>query len=257
MGRVAAIIAGMNNFRCLGTATIAALLTVLLASCGDPPPRRTRDKDDDWAREAREGSTGEGLNVRVDVQAYEVDDRDAEGWSFFWGASIPIGGSGRLSINGLRASTGGASFFARLDAWQKRSSVKSKTESFLVTADGYPASLEVAEVTAEPVTIVFLDDGRVIDTYRWTKAGAVLEVTPRRNRDGTVTVKVHPVVAHREGAGRTSFAQLDTEVTVKEGDAIVIGGSETEQSTIGSTLFSRWENNRRYRIVFVMRARSW
>lgn len=229
---------------------------LLLSSCGDPPPRH-RDRDDDWAREAREGgSTGQGLNVRVDVQAYEVDDRDAEGWNIFWGASIPVGG-GRLSINGLRAGTGGASFFAKLDTWQRRSSVHRKTESFLVTADGYPASLEAGDVMPEPVTIVYLDNGQVIDTFRWSKAGAVLEVTPRRNRDGTVTVRVHPVVSHREGAGRTSFAQLDTEVTVKEGDAIVIGGSETAQSTVGSTLFGRWESGRHYRLVFVMRARPW
>jgi hypothetical protein len=70
-------------------------------------------------------------------------------------------------------------------------------------------------------------------------------------------VRVHPVVAHREGAGTTSFAQLDTEVTVNLGDAVVIGGNQTAQDTIGSTLFSRWENSRRYRLVFVLRARSW
>ncbi|MEK7467552.1 MAG: hypothetical protein AAB074_09085 [Planctomycetota bacterium] len=238
------------------SAPFALALLALLSACGDPPPRRSREEDDDWARGARDGSTGQGLNVRVDVQAYEVDDRDAEGWSLFWGASVPIG-SARLSINGLRAATGGASFFARLDTWQRRSSVKRKTESFLVTADGSPASLEVSERVAEPVTIVFLDNGQVIDTFRWSKAGALLEVTPRRNGDGTVTVRVHPVVAHREGAGRTSFAQLDTEVTVKEGEAIVIGGNQTSQDTIGSTLFSRWESSRRYRLVFVLRARSW
>ncbi len=247
----------MTLHRLARTSAIAAVLLATLASCGDPPPRRSRGEDDDWARAARDGSTGEKLNVRVDVQVYQVDDRDAEGWSLFWGASVPIGGNARLSINGLRASTGGASFFARLDTWKNRSSVKRKTDSFLVTADGYPASLEVGEVSAEPVTIVFLDNGQVIDTYRWTRAGAILEVTPRRNGDGTVTVKVHPVVAHREGGGRTSFAQLDTEVTVKEGDAIVIGGSETSQDTIGSTLFSRWESSRRFRLVFVLRARGW
>ena len=246
----------MRIHRIAGFLPLAAVMIALLSSCGDPPPRRSRDEDDDWAKNARDGSTGQGLNVRVDVQAYEVDDRDAEGWSFFWGASVPIG-NGRLSINGLRAATGGSSFFARLETWQRRSSVKRKTESFLVTADGYPASLEVGDRVAEPVTIVYLDNGQVIDTFQWSKAGAVLEVTPRRNSDGTVTVKVHPVVAHREGAGRTSFAQLDTEVTVKEGEAIVIGGNQTSQDTIGSTLFSRRESSRRYRLVFVMRARSW
>ncbi|KAF0243265.1 MAG: hypothetical protein FD180_3492 [Planctomycetota bacterium] len=235
---------------------LAVALIALFSACGDPPRRRSRDEDDDWAKDARDGSTGQGLNVRVDVQVYEVDDRDAESWSFFWGASVPVG-SARLSFNGLRVATGGASFFARLSTWQKSSSVKRKTESFLVTADGHAASLEVSERVAEPVTIVFLDNGQVIDTYRWSNAGAYLEVTPQRNGDGTVTVKVHPAVAHREGAGRTSFKELDTEVTVKEGDAIVIGGNQTSQDTIGSTLFSRWESSRRYRLVFVLRARSW
>ncbi|MCE9581053.1 MAG: type II and III secretion system protein [Planctomycetes bacterium] len=236
-------------------AAALAFVVLLPVACGDPPPRH-RDDDDDWARGARDGSTGQGLNVRVDVQAYEVDDRDAEGWSLFWGASVPIG-SGRLSINGLRAGTGGAAFFARMDVWKKRSSVKRKTESFLVTADGHPASLEVGERRAEPVTIVYLDNGEVINTWRWTGAGALLEVTPRRNGDGTVTVKVHPLVSHREGAGRTQFAELDTEVTVKEGDAVVIGGNKTEQETFGSTLFSKWESGRQYRLVFVLRARGW
>jgi hypothetical protein len=233
--------------------TLALLL--LPIACGDPPPRH-HDDEDDWARGARDGSTGEKLNVRVDVQCYEVDERDADGWSLFWGASVPIG-SGRLSVNGLRAGTGGSAFFARLNVWQKRSSVKRTTDSFLVTADGHAASLEVGERTAEPVTIVYMDNGQVIDTYRWTNAGALLEVTPQRNGDGTVTVKVHPLVSHREGAGRTQFAELDTQVTVKEGEAVIIGGNKTEQDTIGSTLFSHWQNGRSYRLVFVLRAKGW
>lgn len=236
-------------------AMAASLL--LLSSCGDPPPRREAGDEDDWARSAREGRSGRGDNVRIDVQAYEVDERDAEGWAFFWGASVPVGGSGRLSINGLRAGTGGASFFARLDTWRRRSSVRRKTESFLVTMDGEPATLEVGERVAEPVTIVYLVDGRVVETYRWTTAGALLEVTPRRNPDSTITVKVHPVVSHREGNGRTSLAGLDTEVTVEEGDVVAIGGSETAEETVGSRLFSRWEASRRYRLVFVLRVRSW
>lgn len=234
-----------------------AASVLMLSSCGDPPPRRSVEEEDDWARSAREGRPGRGDNLRIDVQAYEVDERDAEGWSFFWGASVPVGGGGRLSINGLRAGTGGASFFAKLDTWRRRSSVRRKTESFLVTADGAPATLEVGERVAEPVTIVYLEDGRVVDTYRWTTAGALLEVTPKRNADRTVTVKVHPVVSHREGSGRTSLAGLDTVVTVEEGDAVVIGGNETSEDTVGSRLFSRWEGSRRYRLVFVMRVRSW
>lgn len=241
-----------------GRMAAAALMALLVSGCGDPPPRQrdARDDDEDWARAARDGSTGEGLNVRVDVECFEIDERDAEGWSFFWAASIPIG-SARLSVNGLRSATGGPAFFARLDAWRRRSTVRRQTRPFVVTSDGHPGMIEILEFRAEPVTLIFLDGGQVVDTYRWTHAGATLEVTPQRLGDGAIRLALHPVVSHREGAGRTSFKQLETVVTVKEDEAVVIGGTSDREDTFGSTFFSRTEGHRRYRLVFIVKARSW
>jgi hypothetical protein len=238
---------------------IATSLAVVasLNSCGDPPPRDPDPWEEDWASGARDGSTGQGLNVRVDVQTYEIDEADEEGWEAFWAAAIPIGG-GELSINGLTAGTGGPRFFASLDAWQRRSSVRRKTDSFIVTSDGVPGSIEVSEARAEPVTVLLWAGGQVVETWRWSKAGAFLEVVPERLGDKQVRVRVRPVVSHREGGGTTAIRQLETMVTVKEGEAVVIGGSSrAEEQSVGGTFFYRWSGRRRQRVVFVLRARGW
>ncbi|MBI2923330.1 MAG: hypothetical protein HYY18_19920 [Planctomycetes bacterium] len=237
----------------LRLASLAALASFAVSGCGPPPPRQPDPYEEEWNAA---GSTGEKLNVRTEVTIYEIDERDAEGWSFFWGASVPVAG-GRLSFNGLRVATGGAAFYARIDAWQRRSTVRRKTAPFIVSAPGYPGMIDVGEVRPEPVTIWIYDSGEVVGTYEWTKAGCSLEVTPFIEEGGRIRVRVHPVVAHREGGGRTRIGELETEVVVPEGDAVIIGGSEEARNSVGSTFFSRVESSRRYRMVFVLKSKRW
>jgi len=239
-------------------ATLVSLLILLVTSGCGPPPARQRDPwDEEMDRAGRGGGdSGEALNVRVDVQVYEIEQRDSEGWSLFWAASVPVGPA-RLRVNGLRAATGGPEFFARLDAWERRSTVRRKTSPFIVVADGYPGEIQVGEAIVEPVTIFYMEEGQVIDTWQWSRTGCVLSVTPKRLGNDLVSVTVRPEVSHREGDGRTRFARLETAVTVKEGEAVIIGGSEESEGSVGSTFFSRSESNRRYRVVFVLTARGW
>jgi type II secretory pathway component GspD/PulD (secretin) len=231
-----------------------AIVTLTMSACGPPPPREPDPWDEGWEEAGRASAVPEG-NVRVDVSAFEIDERDAEGWSFFWAASVPIGG-GHLSINGLTSATGGPRFFARLDAWQRRSTVKRMSAPFIVVADGYPASIEVGDVRREPVTVVYRRGGVVVETFEWTKAACSLEVTPRTLGDGRIEVRVRPMVAHREGRGSTRFAELETVAVVAEGEAMIIGGASSSEQTLGSTFFSRYEANRRYRMVFILKART-
>jgi type II secretory pathway component GspD/PulD (secretin) len=104
----------------------------------------------------------------------------------------------------------------------------------VTTSDGKPATIDV--VTTIPIpTISRFSEGAVIQdivTYQFKDVGITLEVTPVVNEDGYITLNCRPTVEEITGwvgpadnqQPITSKRAVRTEVIVKNGETLVIGG---------------------------------
>jgi general secretion pathway protein D len=108
------------------------------------------------------------------------------------------------------------------------------------------ANQQAAVVVGQEVPIItnstITTQGTVVNTPSYQQVGVILEVTPYVNPDGTVTLQVAPQVSQIEaGTGVTvspgvtapifEIQQAQTQVTVKDGQTIVIGGMIQNQKT--------------------------
>ncbi len=133
------------------------------------------------------------------------------------------------------------------------------------------ANQEAAVVVGQEVPIItnstITTQGTVVNTPSYQQVGVILEVTPYVNPNGTVTLQVSPQVSQMEaGTGVTvspgvtapifDIQQAQTQVTVKDGQTIMIGGMIQNQKSkivnkipllgdipyIGPALFSNTQN---------------
>jgi general secretion pathway protein D len=110
----------------------------------------------------------------------------------------------------------------------------------VTTSDGKPAMIDV--VTTIPIqTINRFSEGAVIQdiaTYQYKDIGITLEVTPRVNKDGYISLDCRPTVEEITGwvgpddnrQPITSKRSVRTDVVVKSGETLVIGGLMKEGS---------------------------
>jgi general secretion pathway protein D len=108
------------------------------------------------------------------------------------------------------------------------------------------ANQEAAVVVGQEVPIItnstITTQGTVVNTPSYQQVGVILEVTPYVNPNGTVTLQVSPQVSQLEaGTGVTvspgvtapifDIQQAQTQVTVKDGQTIMIGGMIQNQKS--------------------------
>lgn len=110
----------------------------------------------------------------------------------------------------------------------------------VTTSDGKPATIDV--VTTIPIpTISRFSEGAVIQdivTYQFKDVGITLEVTPTVNDDGYIILSCRPTVEEITGwVGPTDNQQpitskrsVQTDVVVKNGETLVIGGLMKENT---------------------------
>ncbi len=86
--------------------------------------------------------------------------------------------------------------------------------------------------TLQPVPEVSRGVGGDLVTYKDKEVSMLVEVTPRVNKDGVILMSVHPKMEEITGyVGTTDFPQpvisrreVNTDVTVREGETVAIGG---------------------------------
>jgi len=110
----------------------------------------------------------------------------------------------------------------------------------VTTTDGKPAVIDV--VTTIPIqTVNRFSEGAVIQdvvTYQFKDVGITLDVTPVINNDGYITLKCKPTVEEITGwvgpsdnqQPITSKRSVNTDVLVKSGETLVIGGLMKESA---------------------------
>jgi general secretion pathway protein D len=106
----------------------------------------------------------------------------------------------------------------------------------ILTSDNAAATIKVGErvpfLTSRQVT----DTGSIYNSYSYQDVGITLTVTPQINPDGFVSMSVHPVISKIE---QTTFfdapvianREATTEVMVKDGETVIIGGLMKDDMT--------------------------
>lgn len=127
-----------------------------------------------------------------------------------------------------------------LDFLARRNNAKLLSNPRLTTIEDETASIQVETVI--PIqTINRFSEGAVIQdivTYQDERVGISLKVTPRVNDDSTITLRVNPIVSEIVGYTGpvnnqkpiTSERSITTNVTVKNGETLVLGGLIKESS---------------------------
>jgi general secretion pathway protein D len=99
----------------------------------------------------------------------------------------------------------------------------------ILTSDNAAATIKVGErvpfLTSRQVT----DTGSIYNSYSYQDVGITLTVTPQINPDGYVTMSVHPIISKIEqttyfDAPVIANREATTEVMVKDGETVIIGG---------------------------------
>ncbi len=210
------------------------------------------------------------LQVLIEASVIEVTLNDTlnYGVEWFFNNSTPGGGTavGTLNLLGLAGRAGTAlgapplgfsyALFGANDrlravitALARESKVNVVSSPSLMVLDNQTATIKV--VTDVPITTqqqqAVLDTGgadnipNVLASVEFREAGVVLEVTPRVNASGRITLdlsqEVTDILPPAPGApgGNNSFLkrEVETSVTVQSGETLVLGGliSETKRDS--------------------------
>jgi len=200
--------------------------------------------------------------VAIDVKLVETGITEDQSFGLDWRKSITAeitgaeeetqtteSSSGRLSLLSTLPLEAGSFTYGTMNVSEVsllleylKSTGNSKLLSnpSVTTSDGKPAIIDV--VTTIPIqTVSRFSEGAVIQdivTYQFKDVGITLEVTPVVNDDGYITLSCKPTVEEITGwVGQadnqqpiTSKRSVRTEVIVKNGETLVIGGLMKENT---------------------------
>ncbi|MBU1133972.1 MAG: secretin and TonB N-terminal domain-containing protein [Candidatus Omnitrophica bacterium] len=131
-------------------------------------------------------------------------------------------------------------FKMALELLKSRNDTKLISAPRIVTLDKKEAEIHVGDTVPIPLFSRDSDTGRYnITGYQSEEMGVTLTVTPQTNSQGQIRLKLRPKVSNQTGwegppeARRpvTSERSAQTEVTIKDGQTIVIGGLVRNETT--------------------------
>jgi len=145
--------------------------------------------------------------------------------------------AGKLAArNGIRIGLGGDDFHAKLEAALQRSKRLDREETFITVLSGYEGSIRVGEEVFFERLGYWSPIGYEVLVER-EFLGRSLVVRPRILQGGLVEVEVFPRFTRRGGRGVIDVTELATKVVVRNGQSLVIGGTTSASSDVGSALF--------------------
>ncbi len=151
-------------------------------------------------------------------------------------SGLPDTSKGPISLlgdlTGQIAATQGLSvlsFGKSKDLWGIFSMLKAQTNSTILSQPFITASNKAKATVTVGTTqrVVQEDSGSTgLKGYADAKAATILEITPQINIDGVIRMHIHTEINEFENASATSTSErkLDTDVTVADGQVLVLGG---------------------------------
>ena len=116
---------------------------------------------------------------------------------------------------------------AKINALVENGKAKVLSRPNVTTIQGREAIINVGQ--SVPVPKESITNSTTSTSYEYRDVGIILKYTPRINFDGTITATIHTEVSTPEfvedmGVYKFNTRSADTTVTVKDGEAMVIGG---------------------------------
>lgn len=153
-------------------------------------------------------------------------------------------------------------FSVTLQALSKSKSSQIRSQMTITTLSNSPASLQVASDELFGRSVVRYSDGTEVVTNLRRPVGDFLEVLPRVNNDGTLTIAISPQVSTRETGGAAPFERsVLTQAVINDGDTIAIAGLESsigpgeERSTFLGIPMAKRKLAERRRVAMFLTAR--
>ncbi len=125
-------------------------------------------------------------------------------------------------------------FQAALNALITKGDARLLAKPNIATIDGKEANILIGDRI--PVLVEKVENGKTTNTIEYVEAGIKLKYTPRINADGLITAAVHtevstPSFVPEMKAYRISTREAETNIRMKDGETMVIGGLiNTEES---------------------------
>lgn len=204
-----------------------------------------------FSGEAREVKRLEKLLAQVDCQlgevmvrgvVYEVQTGDNTGSAFSLAASLL---SGRLSVNLAGAAQGNSISFsvgnadAVFSALSSDSRFKVVTQPALRVRSGSQASFSVGQDVPVLGAVTYVSNGQPVQSVEYRNSGVIFSVTPQV-RDGAVDLTVQQQISNfvqtTTGVNNSPTLikrELKTDVQMRDGEVVMLGGLTEEKSTAG------------------------
>jgi general secretion pathway protein D len=199
--------------------------------------------------------------IKVLIAEVTLDDTLRFGVEGFWENGVGIRGgdlaTGRLSTDfpgaltdpGLTYRLTGDELDVMLQALNRDGRLKVLSTPRVLVLDNEQANITVGRDVPEVVNTRLTDQGSTLNTIQRREIGILLQVTPRINPDGLVTMTVHPEVSVlapqsesveiSEGVTAPVIERnsADTTVAAAHGQTVVIGGliRESDTTTVNKT----------------------
>ncbi len=149
-------------------------------------------------------------------------------------SGAPIGTTGPIRFGSIDDVL---TIFARIDAAELKFKAKTLGRPKVFTQDNLSASITATQTRQIDGTTTVAADGTVTTTSETVEAPLTFDVTPRVSGDGYITMDVtvtNTVFVNATG-GATQQQNVASQITVKDGETVVLGGvfvtNETESFT--------------------------
>ena len=238
-----------------------ALLLALLAACVSGPSgsggeRAPSPRDDDPFAETRamiEAARTSGLppgNYRIDVERLFVSEGDMTSLGAVFGYTdenldVRVGDPGAVAGDSdFRIGVAKDGFHGAISAAVRSASHSDRSNLFVVTVAGSPASIHVGEQSyIAPVTLILPGHrlrpaGLILPQGRFV--GASLQVIVRPAGEGQVSVSLTPSFSGLgDDRATVALTELTTTVIAPLGRSFVIGSHDRSTDSVVKTLLSR------------------
>jgi Flp pilus assembly secretin CpaC len=193
-------------------------------------------------------------NVAITVEKIATDVRtavEASAGVQYEGENVTVSGGDMARRNGIRIGVAAGNFKGQIGASAGRSRSSSRESTFIVCQSGTEGQILVGEETYVERLGYWGPHGYQVLAER-AFIGRTLVVRPRILQGRLIEVELFPRFTVRGGRGAIDVTQLATKVVVRDGQALVIGGTTTDKEDVGAALFSIGRETRQGRMVVIL-----
>jgi general secretion pathway protein D len=155
------------------------------------------------------------------------------GNDFDWVAGTDLGAAG-LGLGGFNFTVTGEDFAFLFHAMQQNSKLETLSRPILLVRNGEEGNITIADQVPIVESSRLSDTGQTQSSIGREDVGIVLTTTPHISPDGYVTIELKQEISSisgeniqlTEGVSSPVFStrEIDTNVTVRDGETVVIGG---------------------------------